>query len=218
MKTQNREDDAYQKLKKQILAGEMIPGDILSEASLSQHLGMSRTPVRCALKQLEYEGFILYHKNRGISIRETSSREMAEILEMMILFEHQAVKRVRLGEMVFDVDRLDTLAKEAVSLRAQMAYADYIEKTRAFNSCFIESAGNTQMTTVYNTAWDRVISTSIYNKMTHPTAIPQKTQTTAGFITELTQAVKDHRYNDADSLLDDYHLYARDQILYYGQI
>lgn len=218
MKTQNREDDAYEKLKKQILGGELLPGDILSEATLSKHLGMSRTPVRCALKQLEYEGFILYHKNRGISIRETSSREMAEILEMMILFEHQAINRARRGEVIFDLERLETLAQSAADLRAQMAYAAYIEKTRQYNSCFIESAGNTQMTTVYNTAWDRVISTSIYNKMTHPTAIPKKAQTTIGFIIDLTEAIKDHRYNDADSLLDEYHLYARDQIIYYGQI
>ncbi|MEG0379923.1 MAG: hypothetical protein RR614_15700, partial [Eubacterium sp.] len=153
-----------------------------------------------------------------ISIRETSSREMAEILEMMILFEHQAVNRVRQGEMVFDLERLEALAESAVALRAQMAYADYIEKTRQYNSCFIESAGNSQMITVYNTAWDRVISTSIYNKMTHPTAIPQKTQTTAGFITRITESIKTAHYNDTDSLLDDYHEYARNQILYYGQI
>ena len=46
MKIQNREEDAYRQLKEKILAGELIPGDILSEASLSQGLGMSRTPVR----------------------------------------------------------------------------------------------------------------------------------------------------------------------------
>lgn len=56
MKIQNREEDAYRQLKEKILAGMLIPGDILSEASLSQGLGMSRTPVRYALKQLEYEG------------------------------------------------------------------------------------------------------------------------------------------------------------------
>lgn len=218
MKTQNREEDAYRQLKEKILGGELIPGDILSEASLSQRLGMSRTPVRYALKQLEYEGFITYHKNRGISIRETSSREMVDILEMMILFEHCAVRKVKNGETIFDIPTLKRLGDEAQTLRNERQYASYIEKTHQYNGCFIASAGNSHMTVVYNTSWERVISTSIYNKMTHPTAIPKKTQTTVGFIHKLTQSIENEAYDDTDRLLDEYFDYARNQILYYGQI
>ncbi len=218
MKIQNREEDAYRQLKEKILAGELIPGDILSEASLSQGLGMSRTPVRYALKQLEYEGFITYHKNRGISIRETSSREMVDILEMMILFEHSAVKKVKNGVTIFNIAALKRLGDEAQVLRNERQYASYIEKTHQYNSCFIASAGNSQLTVVYNTSWERVISTSVYNKMTHPTAIPKKTQTTVGFIHQLNQSITDEAYDHTDRLLDEYFDYARNQILYYGQI
>ena len=162
MKIQNREEDAHRQLKEKILAGELIPGDILSEASLSQGLGMSRTPVRYALKQLEYEGFITYHKNRGISIRETSSREMVDILEMMILFEHSAVKKVKNGETIFDIAALKRLGDEAQVLRNERQYASYIEKTHQYNSCFIASAGNSQLSVVYNTSWERVILSLIH--------------------------------------------------------
>lgn len=216
--SQNRENNAYTQIKEKILNCELIPGDLLSEAFLSEMLGMSRTPIRAALKQLEFEGFILYHKNRGISIRETSAKEMTDILEMMVLFQHMAVEKVASGQAVFQLDTLTQLAEEAKTLRSSKSYAAYIEKTYQFNCCFLESTLNHHMMLTYKHSWERVISTSIYNKMIYPTAVPHKSQTTIDFIFQILDSIKAKDYTQTHSVLSNYLDYARSQISFYGRL
>lgn len=73
---ENAETMAYQMIKDAIRNKSILPGRKLSEAALGKALGMSRTPVRAALKQLEFQGFVKIIPNKGAYVIEPSIQEI----------------------------------------------------------------------------------------------------------------------------------------------
>lgn len=73
-------------------SGELEPGQTLTEAGLSKSLGVSRTPVREALLQLEAEGVLQSTPARGFTVRELSMTEAAELFPILATLESLAVR------------------------------------------------------------------------------------------------------------------------------
>jgi DNA-binding GntR family transcriptional regulator len=89
--------------------GELEPGQTLTEAGLSKALGVSRTPVREALLQLEAEGVLQSTPARGFTVRELSTTEATEMFPILSALEALAV---RTTENPFDVKHLRELDAE----------------------------------------------------------------------------------------------------------
>lgn len=85
-------ESAYNQIKDAICNGKIAPGDILSESQLAQQLGMSRTPVREALRVLETEGFVEIKNGIGAYVKPLSSKDMEDLYEVRCLLEMQAIK------------------------------------------------------------------------------------------------------------------------------
>ena len=65
-----------------ILSGELKPGDRISELSIVERLGMSRTPIRMALVRLEEEGFLETIPSGGFAIKAFSERDIYDAIEL----------------------------------------------------------------------------------------------------------------------------------------
>jgi DNA-binding GntR family transcriptional regulator len=78
---------AYTSVRHAILTGELRPGDLLREQDLAGRLGVSKTPVREALRQLEREGLAASAPHRGVVVVGLSLREVREIYEMRSALE-----------------------------------------------------------------------------------------------------------------------------------
>lgn len=74
-----------------ILSGEAPPGDRMSVSGLAEETGISRTPVREALLQLEREGFLILEENRGFFVRELTEREARELYPIVHALEDLAM-------------------------------------------------------------------------------------------------------------------------------
>lgn len=74
-----------------ILSGDARPGERMSVSGLAERTGMSRTPVREALLQLEGEGFLVLEENRGFHVRELSEREARELYPILHALEDLAL-------------------------------------------------------------------------------------------------------------------------------
>jgi DNA-binding GntR family transcriptional regulator len=70
-----------------IVRGLYAPGHRLQQDALAEVLGVSRMPVRAALRQLEAEGLVTFHPHRGATVRELTAAEIAEIYELRIQLE-----------------------------------------------------------------------------------------------------------------------------------
>lgn len=83
---------AYNKIKDALCTGEIVAGDILSENQLAQELGMSRTPVREALRALASENWLEIKNGVGAYVKPLSSKDIEDIYEIRCLLEVQAAK------------------------------------------------------------------------------------------------------------------------------
>ena len=72
----------YEELKRQIMVGEIAPGTRMMEVELADEMGVSRTPVREAIRKLEKEGLVTIEPRRGAYASDISAKEMVDVLEV----------------------------------------------------------------------------------------------------------------------------------------
>lgn len=80
-------------LRRLILAGTLGPGQPVNQDEIAGRLGVSRMPVREALRTLAVEGLVQFHPNRGAVVNELSRRDMEELYALRIMLEGPAARR-----------------------------------------------------------------------------------------------------------------------------
>lgn len=85
---------AYDILKRQLLSGEMAPGERVNEVVMAARLGISRGPLREAIRNLEQEGLLVSAPHRGTYVRELNEEEAAELQEVRLALETAAACRL----------------------------------------------------------------------------------------------------------------------------
>ena len=75
-------DVVFNTLRKAILRGELKPGERLMEIQLANKLGVSRTPIREAIRKLELEGLVLMIPRKGAEVAQITEKNMQDVLEV----------------------------------------------------------------------------------------------------------------------------------------
>lgn len=86
-------DGAYERIREAILQMALRPGEPLVEAKLAATLGISKTPIRQALRRLEQSGLVVVVPNRGYFVSELTQHDAHEILELRAVLEGLAIFR-----------------------------------------------------------------------------------------------------------------------------
>ena len=110
-------DQIFEKLERDILSGQYPRGEILSEMSLAKQLGVSRTPVREAIRRLEQEN-ILEETGRGLMVIGISTEEMLDMYEIRLQLEGPSARRA--AERITEAE----LAEMRDTLELQRFYAE----------------------------------------------------------------------------------------------
>lgn len=84
-------------LREAISSGRLLAGQPLRQVQLAAELGVSRIPLREALRQLEAEGLVRHKANRGVAVAALSWREVEEIGEMRVALETRAIQHAARG-------------------------------------------------------------------------------------------------------------------------
>lgn len=82
----------FRQLQNDIINGKYQPGEYIMETKLSSELGVSRTPIREALKQLELEGLVRSEPGKGVIVQGVSSKDIEDIYTIRMVIEGLAVK------------------------------------------------------------------------------------------------------------------------------
>ncbi len=85
-------ENVADEIRMKILNGDMKPGDKIIEQELASEFGISRGPVREALRQLEQEGMVEYSRNVGCSVKHIGMDDVYEIYYMRANYEMMAVR------------------------------------------------------------------------------------------------------------------------------
>lgn len=139
-------------LLEQILHSRLKPGQRLRESTLAEELGVSRTPIREALKSLAASGFVAIKPRRGVFVSDIDATRLEEILELRHLLEMYAAKRglerisqKDLREMRSLVERSESVADSTDWLE----YEGYVDVDRDLHRLIIGSCGNGLLTEFY---------------------------------------------------------------------
>ncbi len=112
-----------------ILRGIYRPGQRLQQDSIAELLGVSRMPVRAALRKLETEGLVVFNAHRGATVRMLSAEEIAEIYELRILLESHLLE---LAAERLTPEVLEQLERSADEVRHQTDSSLWIGQRQVF--------------------------------------------------------------------------------------
>lgn len=107
-------ENVMSEIRMKILNREFAPGTRIVEQSLSKEFGISRGPIREALRQLEQEGLVEYTRNSGCSVREIT---LADVYELYLLRSSYEILAVRLCGGVFTQEELGEMEHILADMR-----------------------------------------------------------------------------------------------------
>jgi len=103
----------FETLRDAIITGKMSPGERLMEIQLAEEMGVSRTPVREAIRKLELEGFVVMVPRKGAYVAGVSIKDIADVFEVRAALEGLAASLA--AERITE-DELDRLERSIVSI------------------------------------------------------------------------------------------------------
>jgi len=85
-----------EKIAEAIVRGDFLPGERMSEVVLAEQLGVSRSPVREALRQLRNDGLLVYEARKGMSVASVDAKEAADFYEYRTLLQCECIRQATL--------------------------------------------------------------------------------------------------------------------------
>ncbi|WP_162830017.1 GntR family transcriptional regulator [Amycolatopsis palatopharyngis] len=146
--TQHVGTQAYERLKQAIIDCSIEPGALLSDRHLSEQLGVSRTPVRDALRQLESTGLVVRRGRVGWAVSGLDAKDVAEVFELRRLLEPAGLFRM----VKWDRERLAwfvSLFDEFTTPMDPERIARYLKVDDYFHRTIVAAAENRRLTQAY---------------------------------------------------------------------
>ena len=138
-------EDVAERLRAQIFAHELAPGSWLDEQSLAQQFGISRTPMREAIKVLASEGLVTTKMNRGAYVTEVDRRDLEQIFTVLSLLEGQAAKETASKATEEELNLLDDLHHRLEKAAADRDVEQFFEINVKFHELIQDIASNAWM-------------------------------------------------------------------------
>ena len=112
-------DVVFNTLRQAILKGELKPGERLMEIALAERLGVSRTPIREAMRKLELEGLVVMIPRRGAQVANITEKDLNDVLEVRIVLENMEAD-VAFHEIIYQASDNCRLIQVLNNLREQI--------------------------------------------------------------------------------------------------
>ncbi len=137
----------YHRLKSDITGWAYKPGQRLPEGAIAQRFGVSRTPVREALRRLEQEGLIVYLQQQGYSARGLNLRELNELYQVRVILEESATGLAaevasKGDEGKVELERLRVAWEEWVQKTPEPGDPNLVYADEAFHETIAYASGN----------------------------------------------------------------------------
>jgi len=203
-KTPNLTELAYRSIKKLVLDGSLDEASRLTEESLSDQLGISKSPVREALNRLEVEGLISIKNRHGAFLRTFSPKEIRDLYDLRILLELHAIDNAKitptvLNELKTSIGRTKEFIREGNRL-------GYIEEDLRFHSAIMTATDNGELCKVLTLLQQRCF-------LCRNRSYDLSTATTPSGHTNVYKALKEGSKVRAKAAMRDHIAVARDWLL-----
>ena len=143
-------DVVFQTLRQAILKGELQPGERLMEIKLAERLGVSRTPIREAIRKLELEGLVVMIPRKGAAVANITEKDTKDVLEVRRTLEMFAVEVACERITEEQLTELKKAAKAFESSKGSMDLIRIAETDMNFHEIIYEATHNERLVQMLN--------------------------------------------------------------------
>lgn len=144
---------AYEIFKRRLLAGELLPGQFVSQRELAEHAGVPLGAAREAIQKLQHETLMKVHPQRGIQVTEVTNRMIHDTFGLRLILERDAVKAFALQPDKTVVQKLlDEVVSALDAVRVDMSSRSLdnaLEVDWRMHDTIIESLNNQLVSEIY---------------------------------------------------------------------
>ena len=146
-------DHAYSEIRSLILSGDAPPGSPLREEQLAELCGVSRTPVRDALRRLEAELYVVRSESQRTFVADWGREDVEEMFALRAMLEAHAARRAaeRMTETILGTLQACNRELEAAVLRKEPDVSGFLDRNRDFHATIIEASASPRLHTMLAT-------------------------------------------------------------------
>ncbi|MBR4400674.1 MAG: GntR family transcriptional regulator [Synergistes sp.] len=138
-------EQVYEYLRVQMNEGRIRPNSFLNLNEISKELGMSRTPLRDALFQMEAEGFVTIFPRRGVVVNALTLEKIRNIYEMLGALESAVLVLVAVRFRDSDAEAMEKLNQKMAKALAQNNFSLFYENNLKFHNTYLDLSDNSEM-------------------------------------------------------------------------
>jgi DNA-binding GntR family transcriptional regulator len=153
-------------LRRAIVSGELRPGQQVRQDALAERWGVSRVPLREALKILEGEGAVTYLPHRGYFVAELSVPDLEEVYRIRALLEEEAVRGTLPVLADEDLERFEAAVRDCEAAGRDGQLEEMAAANRRLHFVLYESGGRPRLVRMIRILWD---ATDAYRSLYYAT-------------------------------------------------
>lgn len=142
-------DELVERLRDEIIEGTLRAGERVPEVEICARYGVSRTPLREALKVLAAEGLVTLALNRGATVARISASDIEELFPIIGALEALAGRQAAARAGDRDVERVEALHRQMVARHEADDWVGYSKLNRRIHEAIFEIAGNQALAALY---------------------------------------------------------------------
>jgi DNA-binding GntR family transcriptional regulator len=149
-------DVVFNALRKAILTGDLKPGERLMEKQLAEKMGVSRTPIREAIRKLELEGFVVMVPRKGAQVADITEKDIQDVLEVRGSLEALAVKLASEKMGKEQLEQLKEAMKSFTEASKEQDIDQMIEKDVEFHDIIFGATQNEKLIQIINNLREQI--------------------------------------------------------------
>jgi len=195
----NAREAAFEKIKEAIIKGHFKPGEKLVEQTLAQEMGVSRTPVREAIRRLEAEGFVVSIPRKGVVVSRADKEEIVQLYSIRAELEGLAARWAIENADEDDIRKLD----EAISRMEETAASGDLDGVVQSNALFHDAIAQASKSRILCTLL-KTLQDNIQRFRFQSLHLPGRPVAALAEHKEIVAAIKEKKAEEADRLLKEH--------------
>ena len=195
----NAREAAFEKIKEAIIKGHFKPGEKLVEQTLAQEMGVSRTPVREAIRRLEAEGFVVSIPRKGVVVSRADKEEIVQLYSIRAELEGLAARWAIENADEDDIRKLDEAISRMEETAASGDLNGVVQSNALFHDAIAQASKSRILCTLLKTLQD-----NIQRFRFQSLHLPGRPEAALAEHKEIVAAIKEKKTEEADRLLKEH--------------
>jgi DNA-binding GntR family transcriptional regulator len=144
----------FESMRDAIISGVLKPGERLMEIQMADEMGVSRTPVREAIRKLELEGFVIMVPRKGAYVAGVSFKDVADVFEIRAALESLAAGLAAQRVTEEEIDQMERLVYWAEG--EELSLAKIVELDTNFHALVYKASRNNRLIQILENLWEQI--------------------------------------------------------------